>query len=200
MSSEKVCWGWGDHQRNRNFKLLIKHQGSEHSMGSWESGRRWQLKGQLKEKRSRAWLHCCSAEEQTERQGWRTPPWGLHWGKNMPHTSLRNGSKHASSISTWRKKGVCEVDCCACRAKRNYIRQFACVCATQFLKLIQQEQENTGNSGKWWIPGTAAGVWQLLSDQRWTARCLGMRWGCSWALDTSPPLWTHRMKLRAWRK
>lgn len=62
----------------RDEALLQSHvdqsQGSEHSRGSWESGRRWQLKGQLKEKRSRAWLHCCSAEEQTERQGWRTPP------------------------------------------------------------------------------------------------------------------------------
>lgn len=89
----------------RDEALLQSHvdqsQGSEHSRGSCESGRRWQLKGQLKEKRSRAWLHCCSAEEQTERQGWRTPPWGLHWGKNIPHTSLRRGSKHESSISTW---------------------------------------------------------------------------------------------------
>lgn len=84
---------------------LSQLQGSEHSKGSCESGRRWQLKGQLKEKRSRAWLHCCSAEEQTERQGWRTPPWGLHWGRNIPQTSLCRGSKHASSISTWMTKG-----------------------------------------------------------------------------------------------
>lgn len=27
-----------------------------------------------------------------------------------------------------------------------------------------------------------------------------MRWGCSWGLDTSLPLWTHTMKLRGWRK
>lgn len=87
--------------------LTLKGHGSEHSMGSCESGRRWQLKGQLKEKRSRAWLHCCSAEEQTERQGWRTPPWGLHWGRNIPHTSLRRGSKQASSISTWTEEEDC---------------------------------------------------------------------------------------------
>ncbi|TNN36074.1 hypothetical protein EYF80_053766 [Liparis tanakae] len=78
-----------------------EHQGSEHSTGSCESGRRWQLKGQLKEKRSRARLHCCSAEEQTERQGCSTPPRALHWGRNIPHSSRRRGSKHASSISTW---------------------------------------------------------------------------------------------------
>lgn len=146
-------------------------------MGSCESGRRWQLKGQLKEKRSRAWLHCRSAEEQTERQGWRTPPWGLHWGRNIPHTSLRKGSKHASSISTWTTK-----------QKRWSVWVW------------MKKWKNTGNLGKlqsMLLPGTVAGLWQLLSDQQWTARCLGMTWGCSWGLDTSPPRWTHTMKLSA---
>jgi len=87
--------------RSKDEGVGAKHQGSEHSTGSCESGRRWQLKGQLKEKRSRAWLHCCSAEEQTERQGCSTPPRALHWGRNIPHSSRRRGSKHASSISTW---------------------------------------------------------------------------------------------------
>lgn len=67
-------------------------QGIEHSTGLSESGSKWQLKGQLREKRSRAWPHCCSAAEHTDQHGCSTPPWGLHWGRNMPHTSLRKGS------------------------------------------------------------------------------------------------------------
>lgn len=74
--------------------------GRQHSMGSCESGKRWQLKGQFKLIRLRAWLHCCSAVEQMDWHGCRTPLWGLQWGKNIPHTSRRKDSKQASSIST----------------------------------------------------------------------------------------------------
>jgi len=84
----------------RIYQHIYLSYGRQHSMGSCESGKRWQLKGQFRLIRLRAWLHCCSAVEQMDWHGCRTPLWGLQWGKNIPHTSRRKDSKQASSIST----------------------------------------------------------------------------------------------------
>ncbi len=74
--------------------------GREQSVGSCEAGSRWQLKGQLRLSRVRVWLHCCSALEQTDWHGSRTPLWALQWGTNTPHTSRRKDWKQPNSIST----------------------------------------------------------------------------------------------------